>query len=129
MNRVELIGRTTKDIELNTASNGVQYTNFSVATRREYGDKDGNDITDFHNCAAFGELAELISKYVKKGDKIFVAGELIYDDYTNEKGEKKHITKITISKIEFLESKKDTAAPKQQPNQDLTPIDDDSLPF
>ncbi len=129
MNRVELIGRTTKEIELKESSNGTKYINFSVVTRREYTDKDGNEIADFHACSAFGKLAEVISQHVKNGDKIYVAGELVYDEYTNDKGEKRKSAKITISKIEFLEPKKDTGVPKSQPKQDLTPIDDDNLPF
>lgn len=134
MNRVEFIGNVTKDVELNTTSNNVNYTNFSLAVRRKYPDKDGNEIVDFHNCAAFGRLAETIAKYVKKGNKLFVSGELTYDTYENKEGVKKTVAKIMVEQVEFLtpksvngvtpESTEDNPHP-----EDMTPITDDSLPF
>lgn len=134
MNRTELIGNVTKDIELNTTSTKLNYCNFSLAVRRRYPDKDGNEIVDFHNCAAFSKLAETLAKYVKKGNKLFVAGELIYDTYENKEGTKKTIAKIMVEQVEFLTPKSvngvipESAEGNSRP-EELTPIDDDSLPF
>ena len=133
MNRTELIGNVTKDIELNTSSSKVNYCNFSLAVRRRYPDKDGNEIVDFHNCSAFGKLAETLAKYVKKGNKLFVSGELIYDTYENKEGTKKTVAKIMVEQVEFLTPKSvNGVTPESAENphpEDMTPIDDDSLPF
>lgn len=134
MNKAELIGNVTKDIELSVTAANVNYTNFSLAVRRKFPDKAGNEIVDFHNCAAFGKLAETLAKYVKKGNKLFVSGELIYDTYENKEGVKKTTAKIMVEQVEFLtpksvngvtpESTEDNLHP-----EDMTPITDDSLPF
>lgn len=128
MNRVELIGNVTNDIELKTSASGNSYARFSLATRRRFTDKDGNEITDFHSCAAFGKLAENISKYVKKGNKIFVAGELGYDEYSTASGEKRKSATITLSDVEFLQPKK-VESIEEPPKKELEPIDSDDLPF
>lgn len=128
MNRTELIGNVTSDIELKTSASGNNYARFSLATRRRFADKDGNEITDFHSCVAFGKLAENISKYVKKGNKIFVAGELGYDEYTTASGEKRKSATITLSDVEFLQSKK-VESIEEPPKKELEPIDNDDLPF
>ena len=75
MNRIDLIGNVTKDIEL-VGQNG-NIANFNLAVRRRYTDQNGDEIVDFHSCVAFGKLAETIAKYVKKGNKLYVTGELI----------------------------------------------------
>lgn len=134
MNRIELIGNVTKDIELNTTSTKVNYCNFSLAVRRRYPDKDGNEIVDFHNCAAFGKLAETLAKYVKKGNKLLVAGELIYDTYENKEGTKKTVAKIMVEQVEFLTPKSVNGETPESDDSnphpgDMTPINDDSLPF
>lgn len=134
MNRVELIGNATKDIELRTTNTKVNYTNFSLAVRRRFPDKDGNEIVDFHNCAAFSKLAETLAKYVKKGNKLFVSGELVYDTYEDKNGNKKTTAKIMVEQVEFLTPKSvngitpESAEDSSHP-EDLSPINDDSLPF
>ena len=129
MNRVELIGNTTKDIELAVTSTGNNVASFSLAVRRRFPDKDGNEVVDFHNCVAFGKLAETISKYVKKGNKLYVEGELVYDSYTDKQGVKKPITKIILGQVEFLTPKTKVESAEAPTQPELTPIDDDSLPF
>ena len=134
MNRIELIGNVTKDIELYTTATKVDYTNFSLAVRRRYPDKDGNEIVDFHSCTAFGKLAQTLEKYVRKGNKLYVSGELIYDTYETKEGTKKTVAKIMVEQVEFLTPKSvngvtpESAEGNPHP-EDMTPIDDDSLPF
>ncbi len=129
MNRIELIGNVTKDIEVTTTSNGTNVSNFNLAVNRRYADKDGNPITDFHTCVAFNKKAEVLAKYVKKGNKLFIAGELYYDTYEDSKGVKRTSAKINVDDFEFLTPKKVEDIDKQK--EELTPIDmsDDSLPF
>lgn len=128
MNKVILIGRLTKDPDMTNSSNGNAITKFSIAVDRKFADKDGNKITDFFSCVSFGKKAETIYKYVKKGHKIYIEGELWNNNYENEKGEKKNFTNICVDTIEFLEKKSGDVATETPP--ELTEIeDDDSLPF
>ena len=73
MNRVWLTGRTTKDIELRYTIGGtpIAVTRFTLAVDRRK-TKDGNQEADFVNCQAWGKTAELLEKYVHKGNKIGV---------------------------------------------------------
>ena len=68
MNKIELMGRLVADVELKKASKkeGSDYARFTLAVPR----KNVKDKTDFINCVAFGKLAEVISKYCKKGQRI-----------------------------------------------------------
>lgn len=126
MNKVYLIGRTTKSVDFKKASSGTLISNITLAVDRKYPDGDGNKITDFISLVCFGKTAELVNRYVQKGDKIAIVGELWTNTYENEKGEKKHSTSICVESIEFLEKKRETIENTQP---ELTEIDDASLPF
>lgn len=130
MNRIELIGNVTKDVDITTTSNGTKVSNFNLAVNRRYADKDGNPVTDFHACVAFNKKAEVLASYVKKGNKLYIAGELYYDTYEDNKGVKRTVAKINVDDFEFLTPKKINDFESQQ-KEELTPIDmsDDSLPF
>ena len=125
MNRIEIIGRISKDIEFNTLNSGVSVAKFSIATDRKFKDASGNKITDFFNVVAWRGIAEIISKYCKKGSKIFIAGELQNRTYDKEDGTKAYITEIIVNDFEFLDSKET----KTTEDKDLEPVDNTDLPF
>ena len=134
MNRIDLIGNVTKDIEL-VGQNG-NIVNFDLAVRRRYPDKDGNEIVDFHKCVAYGKLAETITKYTKKGNKLYVSGELIYDNFVDRQGQNRTVPKIIVTQVEFLTPKKvesveDNSGEENPSPEDLklVKLDDNSLPF
>ncbi len=130
MNKVILQGNVTKDVELITTQAGKFIANFSLAVRRKYGDKDGNEITDFHNCVAFNKTAEILNKYVKKGHKLLVSGELVYDTYEDKTGAKKTIAKIMVDEVDLINPKPaETANTKVAPHPELTEVIDPDLPF
>lgn len=106
MNKVILIGRTVSDIELFTLQNGAFITNFNLAVTRDFKNQDGSISSDFISCVASGKLAETLSKYVKKGNRISLEGRINTRNYTDNNGVKHYITEVKVSKIEFLESKK-----------------------
>lgn len=114
MNKVILIGRVTKDIELKSTQNGTQYVQFDIAIDNGK-DKEGNPRpSDFINCTAWEKLAETLSVYVHKGNKISVEGSIKTDKYQNERGENRYKTYVLVKSIEFLESKpKDNYEPKE----------------
>lgn len=130
MNKVMMIGRTTKDIEFTNTNSGTAVARFTIAVDRKYPDQNGEKITDFFNCVSFGNLAETINKYVKKGHKISIVGELWINSYETEKGEKRYSTSICVGEIEFLEKKSNETQGASENPPELTEIeDDDSLPF
>ena len=106
MNKVILIGRTTKQIELRTTTTGTSVANFSLAVTRNFKNAMGEYESDFFNCIAFGKLAETISKYVNKGDKLGVEGRLQARSYQNSEGKNVYVTEVIIENIEFLQAKR-----------------------
>ena len=86
MNKCVIIGRVTKDIELKQLSSGGSVVEFSVAVKRSFKNANGEYESDFFNCVAFKNTAELISRYVKKGDMIAIVGRLQTRNYTNKEG-------------------------------------------
>lgn len=106
MNKVELIGRLTKDPELRYTSNNIAVASFTLAVNRPFTDQDGEKQTDFINIFTWRKLAENVHKYCKKGRLIAVDGSIRTRTY--EKDDKKvFVTEIEASNIEFLESKKE----------------------
>ena len=123
MNKVILIGRNTKDIELRQTTSGTSAIEFSIAVNRTFKNANGERESDFFNCVAFSKLAETISKYVKKGDQIGVEGRLQTRNYTNREGKKFNVIEIIVENVEFLQTKK-----QDEPKwEELSP--DDDVPF
>lgn len=129
MNRVEFIGRITKDIDLTTTNSGISVAKFSIAVDRRFKDQSGEKITDFFNCVAWRGLGENIAKYCKKGSKVFIAGELQNRSWEAEDGTKRYATDINVSECEFLDSKNTNNDEQSQPQANLEPINDNDLPF
>lgn len=109
MNSVNLIGRIVADPELKTLSSGdKKYVRFTLAVDRGISKEDkeaGKQSADFINCIAWEGSAEIISKYVKKGNKLGVTGRIITGSYDREDGSKAYTTDIRINRVELLESK------------------------
>ena len=112
MNKVIIIGRNTKAVELKQTASGTSVVEFSVAVNRAFKNANGERECDFFNCIAFSKLAETISKYVAKGDQVGVEGRLQTRNYTNREGKKIYVTEIIVENVEFLQTKKE-----QNPNQ------------
>lgn len=126
MNKVILIGNTTKDLELTTMPSGTSMTRISLAVKRPFGD----DETDFFDITVWGNSAENSVKYLHKGDKVAVIGRIQNRSYEDNKGNRKKITEIVAENVEFLNSKKDNF--EQIKLKDMTELDDedaDGLPF
>jgi len=70
VNKVIILGRIGRDPELSFANSGLAVCKFSMATSKKR--KDGQEITAWHRCVAFGKTAEIIEKYVGKGDPLYV---------------------------------------------------------
>lgn len=126
MNKVLMIGRTTKDVELKQTTTGTSVAEFSIAVKRPFKSANGENESDFFNCIAFSKLAETISRYVKKGDLIGIEGRLQTRNYTNKEGKKVYVTEIIVENVEFLQNKRQD----EQTAPHFEEIDTDSdLPF
>lgn len=101
LNRVELIGVISSDLELKQTANAKYFISFSIATANKYTDKDGNvkESTDFHLTVAWGKLAEEIGRFCKKGDRLYIEGELKTRSWEGQDGKKGYKTEVNIKNI------------------------------
>lgn len=146
MNNLSMIGNLGKDPELRYSNEGTAIVNFSVAVKRQFKNKStGEYESDWFNCTAFRNTAEMIANNFRKGSKIAFTGNLQNNNYTNNEGVKVYRDVIIIQNVTFIESKNRSNQPsennqnnKKSPDFDHDPfdnnddpiaIDNDSLPF
>lgn len=103
MNKVILLGRITKDIELKQTSKQIPYCSFSLAVERKYKDANNQKQTDFISCVAWNNTASFLSSYFGKGSKISIVGSLQSRSYDDANGQKKYVTEVLVEEIEFVE--------------------------
>lgn len=127
MNKVELIGNLTKDVELTTTPSGNYVTRFTIAVQRRFTNENGEREADFINCVAWRNQAENLHKYCHKGDKVAVVGRIETGSYETENGEKRYTTDVVAEEIEFVSTKK--AETNETELRPATKEEDDGLPF
>src|SRR6056297_3642292 len=126
MNKAILIGNVGKEPELRKTQSGISVANFSLATSKKV---KGEDKTEWHRIVAWDKLAEIIEKYVKKGDKIMIEGEIETRDYEKD-GRKVYTTEIRAWNMEMLGGKSEPAKEPANPTKNINLDDIDSgLPF
>ena len=103
-NKVTLIGFTGKEVETTNFENGGLSAKVSLATSDHYTNGAGEKVeeTQWHNLVAYGKTAEILQKYVQKGQEIAVEGKLTYRNYEDKEGVKKTLTEIRIEEILLL---------------------------
>jgi single-strand DNA-binding protein len=115
MNKVILIGRLTKDIELRYTSSNIAVATFTIAINQEYLSKDGNRGVDFINCVTYKIQAENIAKYCSKGSQVAIEGRIQTRNYDDKDGKKVYITEIKVNSVEFIQSiEKKENTPKEE---------------
>jgi single-strand DNA-binding protein len=107
-NKVQLIGNLGQDPEMKTLDGGKKVAHFTLATNDNYKNADGQKVeeTTWHNIVAWNGLAEVASKFLKKGKEIAVEGRIVYRTYEDKKGVTKYITEIVLSEMLLLGSSK-----------------------
>jgi single-strand DNA-binding protein len=102
INRVIILGRIGFIESKN--NNGMQYTKLSVATNEKWKDKNGEkqEKTIWHNVSGFNKLAEIMAKYAKKGDIVYVEGKINQNKYKDESGVEKISSSITATEFKIL---------------------------
>lgn len=108
INEVRLIGNTGDAPTVNHTSSGQAITRVSLATTRKFKDRDGNLVerTEWHRVVFFGKLAEIAEAYIHKGSKLYVAGELRYEKYTDKEGIERYSTDIVVSDLVLLDGQR-----------------------
>jgi len=125
LNKVQLIGNLGKDPELKHTQSGTAVCSFTVATSKSWVDQNGNkkEKTEWHNITVWnrgqGKQAENCAKYLSKGKKVYVEGELETRQWLDERsGEKRFATGITAIDVKFLSPNND-GQQQQRPNNQL----------
>lgn len=107
LNKVELIGNITKDVELKYTPTGAAVCTFSIATNRNWTTDSGEKKEDaeFHRIVAWNKLAELCGQLLAKGRKVYVEGRLQTRKWTGQDGVDKYTTEVVINDMIILDSR------------------------
>lgn len=106
-NKVQLIGNLGNNPEITTLESGKKVAKFSIATNENYKNAKGEKVTDtqWHNVVAWNKTAEIIEKYLEKGNEIAVEGKLTSRSYETKEGDKRYITEVVCNEILMLGGK------------------------
>lgn len=130
MNKIILIGRSTKDAELRYTQTGKQVATFTLAVDRDFKNAQGEREADFIPCVVWGKLAEICEKYVTKGKQIAVAGRIQTRTYDAPDGSKRYITEVIVSDLQLLGGRQEGQAEQsQKPAFEEVNMDNQELPF
>lgn len=157
VNKVILVGRLGKDVELKYTANNDAIANFSIATSENWTDKQGQkqEKTEWHNISMFGKMAEIANQYLSKGSQVYIEGKLQTRKWQDNTGADRYTTSVVVSgfdgKMQMLGARGDNnssgnynneaqqnqaSAPQQAPaKQDpITPVEtndgfEDDIPF
>lgn len=142
LNKVQIIGRLTRDPEVRTTPGGANVASFSVATGFTWTDQQGQkkEQTEFHNVVAWRKLADIIGQYLKKGSQVYIEGRLQTRSWDGQDGKKNYRTEIIAENMIMLGRPgagtgsmpaAGKTADQPEPKSELPEIqiDNDDLPF
>ena len=103
LNKAIICGRVTKDPELRKTQSGASVTSFSIATNRNWTDKQGvkQEETEFHNIVAWARTAEVAAQYATKGSLLLVEGRLQTREWQDKDGNKRRSTEIVVERLQL----------------------------
>jgi single-strand DNA-binding protein len=117
VNRVILLGNLGRDPEVKTLDSGTKLARFPLATTETYKNRDGEKVsnTEWHNCVVWRGLAEVVEKYLKKGNQVYVEGKIRTRKYQDKDGNDRYISEIMVDNMTML-----GGGPKSEDNQQQT---------
>lgn len=119
INRVVLVGRLTKDVEVRKTQSGLSVASFTVACDRNRRAQDNSQQTaDFINCVAWRQSADFLGQYAHKGALIGVDGRIQTRSYDRNDGTKVYVTEVVCDSVQLLESKSQSQARAQSSGYD-----------
>ena len=108
MNKVILMGRLTKDVEIRQTPNNLSVARFTIAVNRRFA-KDGGQQADFINCIAWRKTGEFIARYFQKGSMIAVVGSIQSRSWDGNDGKKQYATEVIVDEVYFTGSKAESS--------------------
>lgn len=144
LNKAMIIGRLGTDPEVRYTQNNTAVATLSIATSERYRDRNGElqENTEWHRVVAWGRLAEISQKYLKKGSQVFVEGPIQTRSWEDQEGQKRYTTEIKALTLQMLDSKSDDdmsvdrSSSQERDEVKTAPVDlsdgdnlDDDLPF
>ncbi len=114
LNQAQIIGHLGRDPETRYLPSGDAVSSFSIATTEKWKDKQSGEqkeATEWHRISAFGKLAEIIEKYVRKGSLVYVAGKITTRKWTDKDGIERYSTEIKADTLKMLGGRQDGASP------------------
>ena len=145
LNKALLIGNLGSDPEIRTTTDGTKVAGLSVATNRNWTDRDGQaqERTEWHRVVAWANLAEIAEQYLSRGDRVYIEGEIQYRSYEHRDGQTRYVTEIRARELVMLGGQGNGASaaavsaqndPREPiaagaPGEDPTVLPDDDLPF
>ena len=140
LNSAAIIGNVGKDPEVRHTQSGTVVANFSIATSETWYDKakgEKQEKTEWHRVVAWGKLAEVVERYVKKGRQIYIQGRIETRTWEDSGGNKKYTTEIVAKEILLLGPRQENADLAEQifdrsdyDPQSIDPlVDEEDIPF
>ena len=107
-NKVQLIGNLGNNPEIVNLDSGKKIAKFSIATNESYKNAQGETIKDtqWHNLVAWGKTADIIEKYLQKGNEVAIEGKLVNRNFDDKDGNKRYVTEVLVNELLMLGGKK-----------------------
>jgi len=115
INRVVLVGRLTRDVELRYTQAGAAVGSFTLAVNRQFTNQAGEREADFINCVIWRKSAENFSNFTRKGSLVGVEGRIQTRNYENQQGQRVYVTEVVVDNFSLLESRSTTEARPSEP--------------
>jgi len=138
-NKVLLMGRLTRDIELRYTPGNQAVANIGLAVNRRWRSKEGEDReeTTFVDCEAWGRTAEVMGQYLSKGKPVFIEGRLKLDQWQDKDGSNRSKLRVVIDNFQFIDSRGEGGGGGEVPAssgapagaESHRPIEEDDIPF
>ena len=129
MNQIVLIGHLTADPTTRATSNGVTVCSFTIGVTRSRKDQNGERVSDFFRINTWRQTADFCGKYLTKGSRVAVTGEVNLNSYKGKDGQTRYSLDVQADHVENLTEKKaETKSTSDQPNE-WQDISSDDLPW
>lgn len=127
LNKIIVMGRLTKDVELRNTQSGKAIASFTLAVDRDFKGKNGEKETDWLDVVAWGNTATFVNSYFSKGRMAVVEGRLQTRQFEDRNGNKRKVTEIVADNVYFGDSKKDGNKAPADPLDQFAELEDDGF--
>jgi len=110
INRVVLVGRLTRDVELRYTTSGAAVGSFTIAVNRQFTNANGERDTDFVNAVIWRKSAENFANFTSKGSLVGIEGRIQTRNYENQQGQRVYVTEVVVDNFSLLESRAESEA-------------------